>query len=174
MVSLDTVRIRPAEPRDIDELAELAQETYVAAFGHSFAPGDLAAHLERHLSPTHVRTWIELDAVLLAEAGERLVGFVQLGPAGDAVELRRLYVAGDFQNRGIGGRLMQAALAHPAALAADRIVLDVWERNHAARRFYERFGFKVVGHRAFEVVSGAQTDPDLIMALKPARVPSPS
>ncbi len=46
---------------------------------------------------------------------------------------------------------------------ATRIFLDVWEHNHGARRFYERYGFGVIGQRAFVVESGAATSYDLIM-----------
>jgi len=40
---------------------------------------------------------------------------------------------------------------------------DVWEHNHGAQRFYRRYGFEVVGTRAFEVESGAATSLDLVM-----------
>ena len=156
-------RIRQAVPEDGKALTRLARETYVAAFGHSFTPADLAAHLERHLSTSNVDRWIARDTVLLAEAEDRLVGFVQLGPAGPAMELRRLYVLDGCQGRGIGSRLLRAALAHPDMAGADRIVLDVWERNHGARRLYERHGFQVVGRRSFAVASGAASNDDLIM-----------
>ena len=43
-----------------------------------------------------------------------------------------------------------------------RIFLDVWEHNPGARRFYERYGFVVVGDRSFAVASGAETSLDLI------------
>ena len=44
------------------------------------------------------------------------------------------------------------------------ITLDVWEHNHGAQRFYQRYGFEVIGARAFEVESGEETSLDLIMA----------
>lgn len=44
-------------------------------------------------------------------------------------EVRRLYVDATFQNRGIGARLMAAALALPDLQEAAAIVLDVWEHN---------------------------------------------
>lgn len=37
--------IRQADTSDAPALAALAVETYVEAFGHSFSPDDLAAHL---------------------------------------------------------------------------------------------------------------------------------
>jgi ribosomal protein S18 acetylase RimI-like enzyme len=101
-----------------------------------------------------------------------MVGFVQFGraytdagqAAGSEWELRRLYVHSDFRNRSIGGRLMEATLAHPDMKGATQITLDVWDRNVAAQRFYARYGFHVIGARPFSVEPGTATSPDLIMA----------
>jgi ribosomal protein S18 acetylase RimI-like enzyme len=107
-----------------------------------------------------------------------MIGYVQFGQANATVlqsadgdqELRRLYVHADFQNKGIGTRLMDAALAHPQLRDAERIFLDVWEHNPGAQRFYACFGFKVVGQRPFVVESGAETSMDLIMARRQPRL----
>ena len=143
-----------------------------AAFGHSFTPEDLAAHLANNLAPANIARFIAEDVVLVAEAGGRLVGFVQFGTAGPEYapqssrdqELRRLYVRAESQNQGAGTLLMQAALAHPQLRHAPAIYLDVWEHNQGAQRFYRRHGFEVIGTRQFEVESGAETSLDLIMA----------
>jgi diamine N-acetyltransferase len=163
--------IRLATHADVDGLVQLAQESYTAAFGHSFEPADLTAHLKRNLSPQNFERMLGDDTVLVAEVAGRLVGYVQFGasdydaevtPKSDQ-ELRRLYVLPACQNQGIGARLMEAALAHPTMRAAGRIFLDVWEHNPGAQRFYARHGFKVIGQRQFVVESGAETSDDLIM-----------
>lgn len=59
----------------------LAIETYTTAFSHSFTPSDLAAHLEKHLSPGSFARMIERDTILIAETGGRMVGYVQFGQA---------------------------------------------------------------------------------------------
>jgi ribosomal protein S18 acetylase RimI-like enzyme len=162
-----SVHIRPAQPGDAAALAELARETYVAAFGHSMSEADLAAHLGRNLSDASLARIVAEDTVLVAELAGRLVGYVQFGAAapdyghGAAAELRRLYVHADSQGSGVGTRLMRAALR--ALEGAGPVALDVWEHNHGAQRFYQRFGFEVAGSRAFAVDSGAETSLDLIM-----------
>jgi len=146
-------------------------ETYTEAFGQSFSPSDLAAHLERNLSAKNFERILDEDTVLVTEVDDHLVGFVQFGGAdmgAEAVadndrELRRLYVHADFQNWGIGTRRMDAALAHPGLKAADRIILDAWEHHHGAQRFYAQPGFEVVGERKSLVKSGLETSLDLIM-----------
>lgn len=166
--------IRPAGPVDVPALADLARETYIAAFGHSFEPADLQRHLARTLADPLVARFVAETTVLVAERAGRLVGFVQCGPAEDGGQLlHRLYVHPTFQNRGIGSQLLTTALALPEMAAAPTITLDVWEQNPAARRFYERFGFIVVGTRRFEVASGAETTPDLVMVRRSVEGPSP-
>jgi len=170
----DPFSIRDATLADAPELATLARETYAAAFGASMSADDLAAHLDRNLSDACVRGYLVEDVVLVAVQSGALVGFAQLGaargPRTDVVrELRRLYVRTDLIGRGIGSRLLEAALAHPVSAQADAIELDVWERNVAAQRLYARYGFGIVGSRIFEVASGAATGLDLVMRRRQAR-----
>jgi ribosomal protein S18 acetylase RimI-like enzyme len=165
------MEIRQATLADAETLSRLARQTYADAFGHSFTPDDLAAHLAQHLAPVNVAQMIADDIVLVAEDVNDLVGYAQIGQANLAefavtkndYELKRLYVRVDCQNRGIGGLLMDAALTHPHLHAPKRIFLDVWEHNLGARRFYARHGFEVVSRRRFITESGAEGDFDLIM-----------
>jgi ribosomal protein S18 acetylase RimI-like enzyme len=163
--------IRQAERSDARTLSELAIATYADAFSHSLSAADLAVHLRENLAEASVEKFIAEDVVLLAAIEGRVVGYVQFGDitlpvesaSGADRELRRLYVRGDYQGRGIGTALMKAALDHPRLKGARDIYLDVWERNHGAQRFYERFGFEAIGARDFTVASGAAMDRDVVM-----------
>ena len=164
-----TVQIRNARIPDAHSLSALAMQTYAEAFGHSFSPADLAAHLEKNLSPKNFERMLEEDTFRVAETDGRAVGFIQFGcgnletDSGNAQELRRLYVLADFQNIGIGTQLMNAALESPEIKNAASVFLDVWEHNLGAQRFYARYGFVVTGKCEFVVESGAETSCDLIM-----------
>lgn len=166
--------IRGARPGDHAQLLELARQTWKDAFGHSMSESDVTAHLENELSDEWLEVALKEDVFLLAEGGQRLVGYVQIGamtggtPNCDPAttwEIVSQYVLQEYQNRGLGTSLLRAALEHPSVAGAWHFSLDVWDQNAGAIRFYERHGFKIVGARAFEVASGAETDPDLIMLL---------
>jgi diamine N-acetyltransferase len=172
------IEVARASPDDLDALARLARETYAAAFGGSMEPVDLAAHLDRHLSRAAVARMLAVDDFLLARHHGSILGFVQFGQAGNyegasyrpppgAVEIRRLYVRDTVQNQGIGTRLMEAALDCIASRGSPVVVLDVWEYNPGARRFYERHGFVACGTRPFLVESGRSTGVDLILVRDP-------
>ena len=138
---------------------------------------DLAAHCEHNLSPSSFERILAQDTVLVAQTADQLIGFIQFGRANSAgeslanpdQEVRRLYVQAEFQNTRVGTLLLQTALEQPALRAAGRVFLDVWEHNHGARRFYERFGFQVIGAQPFLVQSGSPTSRDLIMVRRCAQ-----
>lgn len=153
------MQIREAVLAESEPLTALARETYTAAYAHTFGPGDLEAHLAKHLSDECVCRWLTEDTVLVAEAESRLVGYVHIGPG----LLHRLYVAPEVQNCGVGTRLLQAALDHPVLRDARAVRLDVWTENLGALKLYERFGFTVVDSKPFQVASGKPAGLDHIM-----------
>ncbi|NED14614.1 GNAT family N-acetyltransferase [Streptomyces sp. SID9124] len=71
------------------------------------------------------------------EGGEtRIAGFVAL----DGTELEHLYIAPGLRRRGIGSLLLEAA----KAAGPEGLALYTFQRNVAARAFYERHGFTAV------------------------------
>jgi ribosomal protein S18 acetylase RimI-like enzyme len=50
-----------------------------------------------------------------------------------------------LQNLGIGGRLMSAAEERCQELGLSHAELGVEKENHAAKRFYERLGYRLIG-----------------------------
>ncbi len=56
----------------------------------------------------------------------------------------------DMRGRGIGTRLLDELVAHAVQQGYESIRLDVIDINPAARRLYERYGFKAVKTEHFE------------------------
>lgn len=159
------IALRAAAQGDAEALSVLSRESYAAAFGRYFQPGDLVAHLDAELSLERWHDYLAKDRVLVCEAAGALVGYLQLTPAGGGIEITRLYVAPERLGQGIGSRLLTAALDLPEVRAADAVRIEVWEENHGARRLYERFGFVATGERGddFVTASGEVSPGDLIM-----------
>lgn len=67
-----------------------------------------------------------------------------------AFELEELYVDFFFQKQGIGRLLMEDFLKKATHKNADTAFLWVLEKNTAARRFYESFGFRVSHERRLQ------------------------
>jgi ribosomal protein S18 acetylase RimI-like enzyme len=171
--------IRQAEKSDVKALSALAIATYSDAFGHTFSASDLALHLAQNFSEAYFARNLDEDIVLLAEEKGRLAGYVKFGAVSISVqsatsqdrELQRLYVQADFQRRGIGRSLMEAALTHPELAGAENIYLDVWDENTVAQKLYKSYGFEVIGKNPF-IVDSRVLGYDLVMVRRPARTAS--
>lgn len=166
-----TATLRHAAAADAPAVAALMRECFTATFGHLYAPEDLAAFLDA-LTPDRWRGEIAdpAFAVLLAEDGDRLVGFAKLGPhalpvtpTGPMIELRQLYLAADQHGSGLAARMMDWAIAIAKDRGAGEMFLSVYVDNVRARRFYQRYGFETVGRYDFMV--GNHRDEDDLMRL---------
>ncbi len=87
--------------------------------------------------------------VLVAEIGEGLAGFVHVETAVDFFTRERhghistIVVAPGHERRGVGRALMDAAEEWCRERGYRLLTLHVFEQNGAARRLYERAGFRV-------------------------------
>ncbi|MDB5858439.1 MAG: family N-acetyltransferase [Ramlibacter sp.] len=82
--------------------------------------------------------------------GRELCGAVGLEREGRAKVLHRakvigMYVVPEATGQGVGAQLLQALLARSRAEGLESLVLTVTEGNEAARRLYERCGFRSFG-----------------------------
>jgi lactoylglutathione lyase len=113
-------------------------------------------------SPTELDSYIDAGEVLVAVAGDRIVGHLQLVEAADSLrgEIKNMAVEPSHRGRGIGRRLLQAAA--DVARAEDRSLLVV--ATAAADvdnlRFYQRAGFRLrsVERDAFSAAAGYAPD----------------
>lgn len=88
----------------------------------------------------------------VADIGGRAVGFVLWAPSFEPAwfdpgvkrwaELQELHVHPDFQNRGIGTRLVREAIRQVRDSGFPAMYLETEESNGAARRAYEKGGFR--------------------------------
>ena len=163
------VTYRDAVDRDAAALRDLFAETFVETFGHLYRPADLRDFLDANNLATWHENLIDPEVrIRVAESDGQLVGFIELAPKklpheteAPALELRRLYLRGNVHGLGIADALMKWVLSEAARRGAQELVLSVFVENHRARRFYERYGFEIVGKYDFMV--GTQADEDLIL-----------
>jgi ribosomal-protein-alanine N-acetyltransferase len=83
-----------------------------------------------------------------ASFAHRLAGFIISRRAADEAEILSVAVAAARRRRGLAGRLLALHLRKLAGLGVRRVFLEVDEGNPAARRLYQRAGFRAVGRRA--------------------------
>ncbi len=165
--------IRPAAEADLGALASLAATTFEEANRDSTDPADLEAIVRNTRSREYFDSVLGDDDILLLEDDGRPIGYAQFGDVKLPLErefraprdqyLERLYVLAQYHGRGLGRRLLRAALTHPRLAAAANVWLNVWSRNATAIGLYESEGFRVVDQYDFHLPSGETGDPELVM-----------
>jgi len=160
---------RDAGPGDAAILAAIGRQSFIETFGHLYSPENLAAFLVNH-SEENWRAELSDPAyvVRLGLVDGAAVAYIKLGPPslpfevkGPTIELRQFYVLKPWHGSGLATAMMEWVVAEAGRRGAKEICLSVFVDNHRARRFYERYGFEVVGRYDFMV--GTHADEDLIM-----------
>lgn len=156
------VTIRRARAEDDAALAALDRATWSWEISPSPAPPDGAPFFAGRTAP---------EDVLVAEAGDAVVGYVQIGAAipvpsnAHVMTVRGLAVDPGRRGEGIGRHLVDAAVAAARGRGGRRLTLRVLAPNAPARAVYEACGFVVEGvlHEEF-LLDGRYVD-DVLMAV---------
>lgn len=165
--------LRRATTADLDLFGEFVRRTFIA----TYAPFQTAERMARHVGErlNDRRLGEELAdparAVLALTHGDEWAGHAMLRSgdspsgvsAGRPVEIERFYVAQAWHGQGLAAPLMAATLDAARQDDHDVAWLAVWERNPRAVRFYEKQGFRIVGHHIY-LFDGVPED-DHLMAI---------
>lgn len=165
--------LRAATAADIPAISQLATDSFIAKFGHLYSAENLNAFLTESLSEAAIAAELvnPLRQYQLAEADGRLVGYCKIGltcgfpehaRGANVLELKQLYTDPNATGMGIGGALMDWAMAQFAARGADEVQISVYAYNDGAHRFYRRYGFDKVADITFHV--GDHVDPEFLFA----------
>lgn len=84
---------------------------------------------------------------LLALDGETVIGYAGVWILGDEGHISNVAVDPAYQGQGIGSRLLEAFLRVMKSRGVTSATLEMRVSNEAARKLYEKFGFKSVGIR---------------------------
>jgi RimJ/RimL family protein N-acetyltransferase len=176
------ISIRPAEGSDASELVALA-----AAIGGE--PGGWLLTTEAWRPVSDERRYLKAvrrhadAAVFVALDGDRIVGRLSLArdphPASAHVADLGMMVAASHRRRGIGRKLLDAAVAWARVVNVEKLELHVFPWNEPAIRLYEDFGFEREGLRRRHYVRDGVAVDALLMAYHlpsapeslPSRVP---
>jgi ribosomal-protein-alanine N-acetyltransferase len=98
-------------------------------------------------SPRRVALVIETERI--DDDGEelRVMGFIVARCFEDEWEIENVVVEAEARRQGLGALLLCNLMEHARREHARRIYLEVREGNSAARKLYERWGFREVGRR---------------------------
>jgi GNAT superfamily N-acetyltransferase len=139
--------LRPATGADAEAVADIDLAARASAL-----PFVRWAHPPHEVRAWIARTLIPGGGVMVAEAAGMPVGYMALHDEWVA----QLYVRPGHWRRGIGAAL----LGHAKALRPGGLRLWCFQRNAAARAFYERQGFRV--ERMTDGADNEEREPDVL------------
>ena len=144
-------RLRPATPRDADEIARTHRDS-IETIGRHFYVAEIVSEWRSGLTPDLYRRAMEHGEVFFIAVDEhdRVLGFsthrVDGSQHGTAV-----YVRGSAARRGVGSALNRLAEASAVSTAAESIEIDA---SLAAVEFYKAHGFEETGRGDHRLRSG--------------------
>jgi len=96
-------------------------------------------------SPAELDSYLDAGRVLVALSGQEVIGHLQLVDTDrpGRVELKNMAVREAVQGRGVGARLVDAALGLAAAGSATEMVVATAAADVGNLRFYQRLGFRM-------------------------------
>ena len=135
MVARPPLRLR-IEPMTLDDLPAV-HDIERASFSTPWPDDAYRAEIQTNRLATY----------LVARSGETLVGFAGIWLMVDEAHITTFAVHPAWRRQGIGERLLLTLLDVSLARHAREATLEVRLSNVAARRLYEKYGFRPVGLR---------------------------
>jgi ribosomal protein S18 acetylase RimI-like enzyme len=149
------MKIRPALPADLPEIAEIHLKGWLLAYG-AFMPEDQLAAMQPAKRLPLWQDWLSdpKKLILVGSVGAGIDGFVLGGPVKDHeiteghlggfdCEIYSLHCRAETQGKGLGRALISAAAAHWGTEGRQALMLWAYADN-AYRKFYERIGGEII------------------------------
>lgn len=164
--------VRAANHHESQILSGLAAETFYETFRPYNTEEDIQAYIKKAY---HVETIASqlIDVryyFAIAFIGDEPIGYIKLildasheALSGKTIELEKIYVLKSSWDTKCGAALMQHAIDFCKSLGAQNLFLGVWEENHRAVAFYQKFGFHTFATRQFQL--GSRLCDDYMMNL---------
>ena len=134
-----------------------SEETYEALVDmyEAFDPADRAQGIPPG-GEARIRGWLEsiLDADclnVLAWCGDEVAGHATLVPDEEDVYELAIFVHQEYQEAGIGTKLIRGLLGYGQAEGVAKVWLTVERWNRAAVALYKKIGFETTGAESFEM-----------------------
>ena len=160
--------IRKCVIDDLSILREFSYSTYYESFSHLNTLSNMKAYLEHAFNMDKLRGELTNSNSLFyfLYADEELAGYLKLNEYEaqtdindpQSLEIERIYVAKEFQGKGLGSTLLNKSIDIAITRKKLYIWLGVWEKNQKALQFYKRNGFYSIGMHTFVMGDEEQTD----------------
>ncbi|MFD8492937.1 GNAT family N-acetyltransferase [Amycolatopsis sp. NPDC059657] len=134
--------LRTAELGDVDAICRFGEAHIRPHYTPLIGAAAAADQVRLWWSEPQIRAAVTSGLVIVAQAGEQLIGVGQRGRRGDDHVIYKLYVDPGHRGNGVGPRLLEALIKQLPG-DAGRLFIEHFAANTRAGAFYEREGFAV-------------------------------
>lgn len=162
------LQFKQCDERDAERLSILGKKTFIDAFEHLNNPDDFKSYIEEAFSVEQITKELNTPGsrFYFALLQHTLIGYIKLNTGkaqtepmdDDSLELERIYISKEFQNRGLGNMVLDHVIGLARKESYKSIWLGVWQKNFGAIRFYEKTGFEKFGTHPYYVGKDKQID----------------
>jgi len=137
--------VRTASQKDLPRVQEILRETWHATYDDIYGVEIVNEITENWHAMEQLEDMLHQDhsEFLVADNGEVIGGMAFASQKDKTIHLHQLYVHPDFHGGKTGLHLMIEI--ENSFIDAERISLEVEEKNTRAIKFYEGFGFRTMG-----------------------------
>jgi diamine N-acetyltransferase len=165
---MKNIEIRKVSPDEVDQLQEIARQTFIEAFSAGNTEKNMKKFLEETFSIEKLTAELNdrNSEFYFAEFDNNVIGYIKLNSGQSqtelkddrALEIERIYVLKEFQRRNAGQLLYEKATEIARQANAEYIWLGVWDKNPRAISFYQKNGFVEFDTHIFKLGNDEQTD----------------
>ncbi len=163
------IEIRKAVSEDYLLVSDLGSKSFYETWRPVNTEEDIQKYIREAFNPLNIKADIEADSVntfFIAIEGKRAVGYIKLRNDRSyeefknekVIELERLYVLKEWQEKKVGKALMDEGLK----MAFDQNFIWMWlgvaTENFKALKFYKQYGFVIFGEKIFKLGDAVDTD----------------
>lgn len=144
--------IRPLRREDIPQAVEVIRESFATVAEEFGLTGENAPRFTAFaMNGERLSRQLEQGRPMFALfADGAMAGYYSLAPEGEACELNNLCVRPGYRHKGLGGALLDHALAQGRERGFSRMTLGLVEENRVLRAWYEAWGFTHTGRGKFD------------------------
>lgn len=141
-------------PADLDQVLSIERTSFAYPWSTRFFLQELQAECARSL---------------LAQIGERVVGYVLFWILPDHVDIHNVAVHSSFRRRGIGRALLEQVIRDARRLNSTKVTLEVRKSNMPAQKLYHSMGFVATGLRKGYYSDDGEDALTMVLELKAAK-----
>ncbi|WP_020536165.1 GNAT family N-acetyltransferase [Lewinella cohaerens] len=166
--------IKTVSETELPLLRNLAEETFVEAFGPVNTPENMSQYVSKAFALEQVRASFFQEGVsfFMAWKDGEAIAYLKLNEGAaqteqsleNTLEIERIYVKATHQGQNIGQQLLTFVMEKARQENKSSVWLGVWDQNEAAIQFYKRHGFSTFDQHEFYLGSDLQND--LLMKIK--------